>query len=200
MQIAETTPTEKATAQRTCVACRSVVDRSALVRLVEGPDGAIAVDPKPTQGGRGAWVHPTKSCIETAAKRHAAERSLKVEPRAVDAKALVAQAREGFARRARGLLSSAFRSRQIAVGMDTVAQCVSDGRATMILVATDAGDNTQSRAQSLAAGNISLRAFGSREALGALFNRGEVAIAAVEEPRVSAELVLTIDRYAGLES
>lgn len=199
MQVTEPTTTESKTAQRTCVACRSVVDRSSLVRLVEGPDGAIAVDAKSSQGGRGAWVHPTKSCIETAAKRHAAERSLKVEPRAVDAKAIVAQARESFARRARGLLSSAFRSRQIAVGMDAVVQCVNDARASMVLLAEDAGDNTRSRAESLATDTISLRAFGSREALGALFNRGEVAIAAVEEPRVSAELVLTIDRYAGLE-
>lgn len=192
-----------ATAQRTCVGCRAVVDADALVRLIEGPDGQIAVDVRSVFGrafGRGAWVHPTRACIATAAKRHAAERSLKVEVRAVDPEALVTQARESFARRVHGLLSSAFRARSIAVGSDVVEQHVNDGRAAMLVVARDAGDSTRSRAETLATTKgLSLRAFGSRAELGALFGRGEVAIAAVLEPRVGAELVVTIDRFAGLE-
>ncbi|MFO0560506.1 MAG: DUF448 domain-containing protein [Polyangiales bacterium] len=188
------------TAQRTCVACRAVVDRAELVRLIEGPDGQIAVDAKGSNGGRGAWVHPSRACIATAAKRHAAERSLKVNVRAVDADALVAQARDGFARRATGLLSNAFRARSIAAGSDVVEQAVNEGRAALLVVARDAGDTTRSRAETLAATKgVSLRAFGSRAELGALFGRGEVAIAAVLEPRVGAELVVTIDRFAGLE-
>ncbi len=190
---------DASSAQRTCVACRAVVDRAALVRLVEGPEGAIAVDAKGSAGGRGAWVHPTRACIVTAAKRHAAERSLKVETRAVDAEALLGQARDSFSRRASGLLSNAFRARSMAVGADVVDQAVSEGRVALLIVARDAGDSTRSRAELLASKGISLRAFGSRAELGALFGRGEVAIAAVLEPRVGAELVVTIDRFAGLE-
>lgn len=182
------------------MACRAVVERADLVRLVEGPEGQIAVDPKGGNGGRGAWVHPTRACIAIAAKRHAAERSLKVPVRAVDADALVTQAREGFARRASGLLSNAFRARAIAAGSDVVEQAVNEGRAALLVVARDAGDTTRSRAETLATTKgVSLRAFGSRAELGALFGRGEVAIAAVLEPRVGAELVVTIDRFAGLE-
>jgi predicted RNA-binding protein YlxR (DUF448 family) len=186
-------------AQRTCVACRAVVDRSALVRLIEGPEGAVAIDARGSAGGRGAWVHPSRECIRTAAKRHAAERSLKVPTREVDADALIAQARDSFARRATGLLSTAFRARSMAVGADVVDHAVSEGRAALLVVARDAGDTTRSRAETLASTGVSLRAFGSRAELGALFGRGEVAIAAVLEPRVGAELVVTIDRFAGLE-
>jgi predicted RNA-binding protein YlxR (DUF448 family)/ribosomal protein L30E len=197
--ITEGTDRARARAQRTCVGCRSVADRDALVRLVEGPGGQIAVDPKTSLGGRGAWVHPTRSCIELAARRHGAERTLKISARAVDAEALIAQARESFARRALGLLSSAVRARAVSVGMDVAAQSVSEGRASLLLLASDAGESTRARAEELASLGVTLRVFSTRGALGALFNRGEVAIAAVEEPRVSAELVLTIDRYAGLE-
>lgn len=186
--------------QRTCVACRAVVDRAELVRLIEGPDGQIAVDPKGNNGGRGAWVHPTRECIVTASKRHAAERSLKVSVRALDPDALVAQAREGFARRVMGLLSNAFRARSIAVGADAVEHAVNERRAVLLVVARDAGETTRSRAETLAVTNgVSVRVFGSRAALGALFGRSEVALVAVLEARVGAELVVTIDRFAGLE-
>src|SRR5262245_33629152 len=40
---------------RTCVACRAEAARGELVRLVEAPDGAIAVDVGARGPGRGAW-------------------------------------------------------------------------------------------------------------------------------------------------
>ncbi len=205
MQAAEQPKTTKAptreerVAVRTCVGCRTATDRDSLVRLVDGPDGAIAVDPRGAAGGRGAWVHPTRSCIESAAKRHAAERSLKVPVRPVDAAALIAQARESFARRAMGLLSTTWRTRKVALGADAVDASVAEGRAALVVVARDAGDSTRSRAELLASRGVLLRAFGTRVVLGEVFGRGEIAIAAVSEPRVADELVTTIDRFAGLE-
>jgi predicted RNA-binding protein YlxR (DUF448 family) len=199
-RIQDNPPRPERRAVRTCVGCRAEAERDELVRLIEGPDGAIAVDPRGSGGGRGAWVHPARACIESAAKRHGAERTLKVTVRPVDAAALIAQAREAFARRAFGLLSTARRTRAVALGADAVDACVEQGRAALLLVALDAGGVTRERAEKLASRGVLLRAFGARAALGEVFGRGEIAIAAVSEPRVAVELVTTIDRFAGLES
>lgn len=51
--------------QRTCVGCRRVAAKRALVRIVKGPDG-IAIDPSGKAPGRGAYVHKAASCWNSA--------------------------------------------------------------------------------------------------------------------------------------
>ena len=62
---------------RTCVACRREAGKGALVRIVRRPDGTAAVDSGGRSPGRGAYVHSNGTCIESARKRKALERSLK---------------------------------------------------------------------------------------------------------------------------
>ncbi|NLT30293.1 MAG: YlxR family protein [Propionibacterium sp.] len=67
-----------ATPQRTCVGCRGVDDRTALLRLVWDPDrGAVVLDPTATRPGRGVWVHDRESCVDTACRRRAIGRGLR---------------------------------------------------------------------------------------------------------------------------
>ncbi len=47
--------------QRTCVACREVAGKRGLVRIVRTADG-VMVDPSGKMAGRGAYVHPSRSC------------------------------------------------------------------------------------------------------------------------------------------
>ncbi|MBI2161314.1 MAG: YlxR family protein [Candidatus Rokubacteria bacterium] len=51
---------------RTCLGCRQVRARRALVRLVRRSDGVVVADPHGTAAGRGAWVCPEESCLERA--------------------------------------------------------------------------------------------------------------------------------------
>ncbi|WP_309620034.1 YlxR family protein [Salinibacterium sp.] len=62
---------------RTCLGCRSRTDRSALLRVV-ARGGEIVPDPSAILPGRGAWVHPTTVCVESAARRRAFGRALRV--------------------------------------------------------------------------------------------------------------------------
>ena len=41
-------------------------------------DGEVVPDSSASLPGRGAWVHPTVQCVETAAKRRAFGRALRV--------------------------------------------------------------------------------------------------------------------------
>jgi predicted RNA-binding protein YlxR (DUF448 family) len=55
-----------------------------LVRVVADP-GGVAVDERRRLPGRGAWVHPSRTCIETATRRKAWARALKSPGILVDA-------------------------------------------------------------------------------------------------------------------
>ena len=64
--------------QRTCVGCREVNEKKALVRIVKSPDG-VCIDPTGRMPGRGAYLHEEKDCWEKALKRGSLARALKTE-------------------------------------------------------------------------------------------------------------------------
>ncbi len=63
--------------QRTCVGCRTVQDKRAMVRIVRTTEGTVQVDPTGKLAGRGAYLCQRKGCWETALKRHSLEHALK---------------------------------------------------------------------------------------------------------------------------
>ncbi|MGV8859434.1 YlxR family protein [Rhodoglobus sp.] len=65
-------------AVRTCIGCRASGSRSSLLRVIAS-HGAVVADHSATRPGRGAWLHPTSTCLESAVKRRAFERALKVK-------------------------------------------------------------------------------------------------------------------------
>jgi len=64
--------------QRTCIGCRKKAPRSELLRLVAEGSGsaAVLVDERRRTPGRGAWLHPSESCLALAVKRRAFGRAL----------------------------------------------------------------------------------------------------------------------------
>ena len=62
--------------ERTCVGCRARAPITELVRVVVEA-GGVALDVRRRLPGRGAWVHPSRTCIETATRRKAWARALK---------------------------------------------------------------------------------------------------------------------------
>jgi len=73
---------------RTCLGCRQRAPRSSLVRVV-ARDGVVVVDALARFPGRGAWVHGTHDCVETATVRRAWSRALRVSG-PLDAESVVA--------------------------------------------------------------------------------------------------------------
>lgn len=132
---------------RSCVGCgkRVATETGAteLVRLVRRLDGSIAVDLGGEASGRGAHVHPRRTCLEKACSRGLA-RSFKAPidtldgdegPEPLEPGALGRAIRVAFDRRIRDLLVAAVRQRQVALGADAVA--VPRGRAHAVVVACD---------------------------------------------------------------
>ncbi len=53
-------------AWRTCIGCREIRAKAALIRVVRDGDGQVRLDPKGTAPGRGAYVCPNESCLGKA--------------------------------------------------------------------------------------------------------------------------------------
>jgi predicted RNA-binding protein YlxR (DUF448 family) len=75
-------PSEKArrrqhVPQRTCVGCRQILAKRALIRIVRGPDG-VRIDPTGKAPGRGAYLHDQRSCWQAGLKGSLA-RALRIE-------------------------------------------------------------------------------------------------------------------------
>jgi uncharacterized protein len=63
--------------QRTCVGCRQVLAKRALIRIVRTADG-LRVDPTGKLAGRGAYLHNQRSCWQLGMK-NGLSHALKVE-------------------------------------------------------------------------------------------------------------------------
>jgi hypothetical protein len=57
--------------QRSCVSCRTVRDKSDLLRVVVTPDGDVVYDPSGKLAGRGAYLCPDEKCITAELKKAA---------------------------------------------------------------------------------------------------------------------------------
>ena len=69
--------------QRTCVGCREVLPKRALVRIVRTPQG-VQVDSTGKMNGRGAYLHDRRSCWERGLKgalAHALKTELTLQDR-----------------------------------------------------------------------------------------------------------------------
>jgi predicted RNA-binding protein YlxR (DUF448 family) len=189
----DTTPARDKFA-RTCVGCGETADRATLVRLVLAPSestdpaapASVVVDAAGGAFGRGVHVHPRPACIERASKSGLA-RSLRTAV-AIDPGALSADIASALERRACGLLRAAHRAKKIAVGADATVEALLASPDAVVVVATDAAHAAGLGPVQIAVKEGRAVAWLDRAALGALFHRAEVAVCAVTDERIGAEL------------
>ena len=65
--------------QRTCISCRQIKEKKALIRLVRAENGVIEVDISGKKPGRGAYLCPNKVCWELALKKNRLEYALRTK-------------------------------------------------------------------------------------------------------------------------
>ncbi|MFH8408085.1 YlxR family protein [Streptomyces sp. NPDC018019] len=66
----------RACPERTCVGCRERAAKSHLLRIV-AIEGECVPDPRGTLPGRGAYVHPTRVCLDLAVRRRVFPRAFR---------------------------------------------------------------------------------------------------------------------------
>lgn len=67
--------------QRTCIACRQIKDKKALIRLVSTESGIAEIDVLGKKPGRGAYLCPQKTCWELALKKSRLDYALRTKLR-----------------------------------------------------------------------------------------------------------------------
>jgi len=65
--------------QRTCIACRQIKEKKALMRLVSIGNGVAEVDISGRKPGRGAYLCPKKSCWELALRKNRLDYALRTK-------------------------------------------------------------------------------------------------------------------------
>lgn len=65
--------------QRKCVACNESKPKRELVRIVKNNENEVMVDLTGKANGRGAYICPTKECLDNAIKSKRISRSLEIQ-------------------------------------------------------------------------------------------------------------------------
>jgi hypothetical protein len=65
--------------QRTCIACREIKEKKALIRLVRTKNGVAEIDIFGKKPGRGAYLCPKKTCWELALRKNRLDYALRMK-------------------------------------------------------------------------------------------------------------------------
>lgn len=178
---------------RTCIGCRAAATRAELVRMVASPDGDVLFDLSGGAFGRGAWSHPTESCLRRAAKvlRQGGNKAVLTLPSVPEQDGfdrLLTALDEAANRRAKGLISAAYRGGYLALGGDASAEKYALGHARLVVIATDARSAKKENWIETAITSGLVVGWSSKAELGALVGRDELAILVVTDEGLARSL------------
>ena len=176
---------------RTCVGCRSTDAKSALLRFAFADDPPrLAPDPGHRLGGRGASVHPRRSCLSEAVRRGGFAKAFR-RPVEVDAEALIQTAADQYRRRVGGLLLAGWRARLLVVGTDAVRGALeSNKKPVLLLVAADAAGRREELSERVQALGGACVTYGDKTTLGRLFGRETLGVLGILDEGIAAEVAL----------
>lgn len=62
---------------RKCVGCQEMKSKKEMIRVIRTSEGGFLLDATGKKNGRGAYICPSKNCLEKAVKNKGLERSFK---------------------------------------------------------------------------------------------------------------------------
>ncbi|QQR89305.1 MAG: DUF448 domain-containing protein [Myxococcales bacterium] len=170
---------------RRCVGCGEQDQPKALLRFAyDALSHRLAPDIRGKLSGRGVSVHPHSRCLSLASRRGGFSRSLR-RSISVDPSELSALAQKGYEQRVVSLLIAAHRNRLAVLGHDALSDMLRSGKVALVLVAQDAAE----RSRKLGVSTPNVCEFGSREFLGKLFGREELALIGILSEGVAKEIL-----------
>jgi predicted RNA-binding protein YlxR (DUF448 family)/ribosomal protein L7Ae-like RNA K-turn-binding protein len=177
--------------ERTCVGCRSADAQSALLRFAFADDPPrLAPDPARRLGGRGASVHPRRSCLEQAVRRGGFSRAFK-RPVEVETEALIEAASDQYRRRIGGLFLAGWRARHLVIGTDAVSKALDEAkRPVLLVVAGDAAGRRDELEQRALDGGGACITYGDKATLGRLFGRETLGVLGILDEGIAAEVAM----------
>lgn len=184
----------RASELRTCVGCGERFEPAEMVRLVFTEGGRFAVDLAGKLGGRGVWIEPRAACLEAAVKRGGFSRSMK-SPIRVDRAAIANAIAEAYRIRIDGLISSANRARETAMGGDACLDALRNDGAFLIIFAHDAAGRRGDIEALAKKTGCDVIVHGDKARFGTLFGRSEVGVVAIKEVGLARAILEAMIRF-----
>ncbi len=183
--------------ERTCVACRQTAEKEDLVRLTCSPDGQLMIDYRGKLPGRGAWVHPDRSCIEKLEhKPGILNRALAASWTAVE---LYPPMLHQVQQAALDGISMAAAAGALVGGKDALEQAIRENRVMEIVVASDASPRTLKEIRHVSGDTMLFTGVPlDREHLGERIGRGARAALGVTASRAASHLRRQLRRLRAL--
>jgi predicted RNA-binding protein YlxR (DUF448 family) len=175
-----------------------VMDESALVRFVAGPDGLVFPDLARKLPGRGMWVAASREAVDAAARKNLFARSAKTKLAAPAD--LADQVEVLLRRRLIEGLGLARRAGDLILGFEKVQAAVAAGKAAWLIEASDgAQDGRRKLAQAAHRAPINPRLFGlfTSDELGLALGLDNVIHLALLAGRGAKRWSADADRLAG---
>jgi len=188
-------------AARTCVVCRSKIERRAGVRIVLDPAGAPAIDWRGRLPGRGASCCYSKECLGGLARRGVLSRAFKGDVHVRSDAWPMDEVHEHSRRRQRELVGLAGKSGELKSGGNVVQRLVSKGWPHYIVQSMDAGPAVSAQWEERASRSdlMMFRSLLSSEQLGgALGKGGPRSVLAVRQGPVARSLRQELKRGQAL--
>jgi predicted RNA-binding protein YlxR (DUF448 family) len=183
--------------ERTCIGCRGVFEKDAVVRIVAGPLG-VAIDYREKLPGRAAYVCPTVECITKSLSKENLSRSLHSRVRSPDAEVFIAQLVELITEKIKALIVMSAKAGKLVAGYSAVHDAVEKGRVSMLLYTLDLSEGTKEKVATPTAASVRCTTLFTREELGTLLNRELVGVIGIADKGLSNALWKETERLKGL--
>jgi uncharacterized protein len=183
--------------ERTCIGCRGVFEKDAVVRIVAGPQG-VAIDYREKLPGRAAYVCPTVECITKSLSKENLSRALHSRVRSPDAEVFIAQLSALITEKIKALIVMSAKAGKLAAGYSAVHDAVEKSRVFMLLYALDLSEGTKEKVATPSAALVRCATLFTREELGTLLNRELVGVIGIEDKGLSNALWKETERLKGL--
>ncbi|MEX1661171.1 RNA-binding protein [uncultured Thioclava sp.] len=180
--------------ERRCIVTGDVQPKAGLVRFVLGPDGMIYPDIAEKLPGRGIWVTADRDVLETAIKKGLFARAAKAPAKTPENMADMVES--ALASRVVELISLVRKSGRAVIGFEKVKGWLADGRAKVLLQASDGSDRGKGKLWTPEGG----RWFGclTSQELGLAFGRDRAIHGALAAGGLTPRVIEEISRLAGL--
>lgn len=173
--------------QRTCIGCRRTLNKSDVVRIVAGPSGLV-IDYREKLPGRGVYVCPDPKCIKTALFREGLSRGLKTNIKAPAFDEFIRMLIGAVKDKMISLIAMSAKAGMLKAGYSAVKDSIEKARASLVITASDASDETVERLMPSGDMAICHRAPFKKDEIGGILGRGEVAVLSIEHKGFAASI------------
>jgi len=185
---------KKEEAERRCIVSRDAEPRSHLLRFVVGPDGQVVPDLAEKLPGRGLWVSAEREALEEAISQDAFSKAARQKLQIPDGFSDIVE--QNLADRVVNLISLARKAGQAVCGFEKVKSWLADGRARILLQASDGSERGKGKLWTPEGG----RWFGhlTSSEMGLAFGRESVIHGALATGGLAARIVQDAEKLQGV--